>query len=252
MSNWGPRVFIFVMAAARLAAQHEFIPADALAGSRLYIANCIYCHGPEGDQIPGIDLGRGKFKRASSDADLMKIIRNGIPGTGMPAQAMRDEQIATIVVYLRSLAASPVSKLPPGGDAARGKLVFEAKSGCLNCHRVKDKGSRLGPDLTDIGATRRVVDLEQSVVDPDASVLPQHRFFRVVTRDGSTYTGRILNQDSFTVQLIDTQQRLLSFSRTDLREFTAIAKSPMPSYRERLSSQELTDLLWYLVSLKGV
>lgn len=243
---------MLVLAAGALAAQHDFIPADAMAGSRLYIANCIYCHGPEGDQIPGIDLGRGKFKRASSDADLAQIIHNGIPGTGMPAQTMRDEQVQTIVAYLRSLAAAPVSKLPPGGDAARGKLVLEGKGGCLNCHRVKDAGSRLGPDLSDIGLIRRVVEIEESVLDPDASVLPQHRFFRLATRDGKNYTGRILNQDSFTIQLIDTQQRLLSFSKTDLREVTAVPKSPMPSYREKLSSQELNDLLWYLVSLKGV
>src|SRR5579863_2372031 len=116
MSAWGPTVGIVLMSAGLLSAQHEYIPADALAGSTLYIANCIYCHGPEGDQIPGINLGRGKFKRASSDADLAQIIRNGIPGTGMPAQTMRKEQIENVVAYLRSLAATPESKLPPGGD----------------------------------------------------------------------------------------------------------------------------------------
>ena len=251
MSAWGPRVGLLLMSAGLLAAQHEFIPADALAGSALYIANCIYCHGPEGDQIPGIDLGRGKFKRAVTDDDLVRIIHEGIPGTGMPAQTMQERQIRTIVAYLRSLAAAPVSKLPPGGSAARGKEVLEGKGACLHCHRVKEAGSRLGPDLSDIGAIRRVAELEQSILDPDASVLPQHRFFRLVTRDGTTYTGRILNQDTFTVQIIDAQQRLLSFPRTDVREFSAIAKSPMPSYKEKLSSQELTDLLWYLVSLKG-
>jgi len=251
MSAWGPRVGLLLMSAGLLAAQHEFIPADALAGSALYIANCIYCHGPEGDQIPGIDLGRGKFKRAVTDDDLVRIIHEGIPGTGMPAQTMQERQIRTIVAYLRSLAAAPVSKLPPGGSAARGKEVLEGKGACLHCHRVKEAGSRLGPDLSDVGAIRRVAELEQSILDPDASVLPQHRFFRLVTRDGTTYTGRILNQDTFTVQIIDAQQRLLSFPRTDVREFSAIAKSPMPSYKEKLSSQELTDLLWYLVSLKG-
>jgi putative heme-binding domain-containing protein len=246
------RAVLFLFTAAALFAQHEFVPADALAGSTLYIANCIYCHGPEGDQIPGVNLGRGQFKRASTDADLVKIIRDGIPGTGMPAQAMQERQIMLIVAYLRSVAATPVSKLPPGGDAGRGKLVLEGKGGCLNCHRVKDAGSRVGPDLSDIGLTRRVVEIEQSILDPNAIVLPQYRFFRLVAKDGSTHTGRILNQDSFTIQMIDTQQRLLSFSKSDLRELTAIEKSPMPSYQDRLSPQERADLLWYLVSLKGV
>ena len=252
MKIWSARVAIFVITAAGLSAQHDFVPADALAGSTLYIANCIYCHGPEGDQIPGVNLGRGKFKRASTDADLVKIIRDGIPGTGMPAQAMQERQIMLIVAYLRSVAATPVSKLPAGGDMARGKLILEGRGGCLNCHRVKDAGSRVGPDLSDIGLTRRVVEIEQSILDPDALVLPQYRYFRLVTKDGATHTGRILNQDSFTIQMIDTQQRLLSFSKSDLRELTAIEKSPMPSYRDKLTSQERTDLLWYLASLKGV
>jgi cytochrome c oxidase cbb3-type subunit III len=252
MKIWSARAAIFVCMAGVLPAQHEFIPADALAGGTIYIANCIYCHGPEGDQIPGINLGRGKFKRASSDADLVKIIRDGIPGTGMPAQAMQERQIMLIVAYLRSLAAMPASKLPDGGNAARGRLVLEGKGACLHCHRVKDAGSRVGPDLSDIGLTRRVVEIEQSILDPDAIVLPQNRFFRLVAKDGTAHTGRILNQDSFTVQMIDGQQRLLSFSKSDLREIVAIEKSPMPSYRDKLTSQERADLLWYLASLKGV
>jgi putative heme-binding domain-containing protein len=165
---------------------------------------------------------------------------------------MPEPQVRTIVAYLRSLAAAPASDLPPGGDAARGKAIFEGKGQCLNCHRVRDSGSRLGPDLSDIGALRRVVELEKSLVDPDASVLPQHRFFRVVTRDGATVTGRILNQDTFTVQIIDTDQRLRSFSKADLREFSPLKNSPMPSYKEKLSTPELADLVSYLVSLKGL
>jgi len=247
------RVCALILAAGPLLAQHEFTKTDADIGARLYIANCIYCHGPDGDQVPGVDLGHGKFKRATSNEDLVKIIRTGIPGTGMPAQTnMPEPQARTIVAYLRSLATLPSSDLPAGGDAGRGKAILEGKGGCLNCHRVHDAGSRLGPDLSDIGALRRVAELEKSLLDPDASILPQHRFFRVVTRDGSTYTGRILNQDTFTLQIIDADQKLRSFLKADLREFTPLPKSPMPSYKSRLSSQELADLISYLVSLKGV
>ncbi|HYL34434.1 MAG TPA: c-type cytochrome, partial [Bryobacteraceae bacterium] len=246
------RLCALILAAGPLLAQHEYTQTDADIGARLYIANCIYCHGPDGDQIPGINLGHGKFKHATTDNDIVQIIRNGIPGTGMPAQTMPEPQVRTIVAYLRSLAAAPASDLPPGGDAARGQAIFQGKGQCLNCHRVKDAGSRLGPDLTDIGSLRRVVELEKSLLDPNASVLPQHRFFRVVARDGASVTGRILNQDTFTVQLIDTDQRLRSFSRADLREFTPLNNSPMPSYKGKLSTQELADLVSYLVSLKGI
>jgi putative heme-binding domain-containing protein len=116
---------------------------------------------------------------------------------------------------------------------------------------VNDDGSRVGPDLTSIGVQRTVAELERSLLDPDASVLPQHRFFRVVTRDGTTVVGRILNQDTFTVQLIDSHERLLSFSRSDLREFKALDRSPMPSYKGILSQGELADVITYLASLRG-
>lgn len=250
MSN--VRFSLVFLAAGSIFGQHEFTKTDAEIGARLYIANCIYCHGPDGDQVSGVNLGHGKFKRATSDNDLVQIIQKGIPGTGMPAQTMMGEpQIKTIVAYLRSLAAMPVSDLPAGGDAARGQAVFQGKGGCLNCHRVKDNGSRLGPDLSDIGGLRRVVELEKSITDPNAEILPQYRFFKLVTKDGSTVTGRILNQDTFTVELIDSRQRLLSYSKPDLREFTPVDKSPMPSFKDKLSSQEMADLVTYLVSLKG-
>ncbi len=247
---WFARLCALALLASPLAAQHEFNPAEAEMGGRIYSANCIYCHGPDGDQVAGVDLGRNKFKRASTDADLMAVIRNGVPAAGMPAQKIPERQIGMVVAYIRSLAAAPPSTLPPGGDAARGKSILEGKGGCLTCHRVKDEGSRLGPDLSDVGEHRRVIEMEQALLDPNAVVLPENRFFRLVTKDGATVTGRLLNQDTFTVQVIDARQRLLSFQKSDLREFAAL-KSPMPSYRDKLTSQELADLVSYLVSLKG-
>jgi putative heme-binding domain-containing protein len=247
---WSARICALALLASPLIAQHEFNPAEAEMGGRIYSANCVYCHGPDGDQVPGVDLGRNKFKRARTDADLMDVIRNGVPTGGMPAQKIPDRQIGMVVAYIRSLAAAPPSTLPPGGDAGRGKSIFDGKGGCLTCHRVKDEGSRLGPDLSDIGGHRRVIEMEQAMLDPEAHVSPENRFVRVVTKDGTSINGRLLNQDTFTVQVIDARQRLLSFQKSDLREFAA-AKSPMPSYRDKLSSNELSDLIAYLVSLKG-
>jgi hypothetical protein len=65
------------------------------------------------------------------------------------------------------------------------------------------------------------------------------------------FTGRLLNQDTFTVQILDSTEHLRSFSRTDLREFTILNNSPMPSYKDKLSSQELADIVSYLASLKA-
>ena len=138
------------------------------------------------------------------------------------------------------------------GNAARGKTVFEGKGGCAQCHRVATAGSRVGPDLSDIGALRRTVEIERSLLEPDEEVLPQNRYYRVVTKQGETITGRILNLDTFTVQMLDSKERMLSLQRSDLREAGFVDKSPMPSYRDKLSSQELADIVTYLASLKGL
>lgn len=245
------RIAVFLAAAGALFAQHQFTSTDVEVGQRLYIANCIYCHGPEGDQEPGIDLGHGHFKIASGYDDVVNIILNGIPDTGMPAQKHFTPQDAwTVVAYLHSLA-SVDGGLPPGGDAARGKAIFEGKGGCLKCHSVGEEGSGLGPDLSDIGSMRRAVELEKTLDDPDANMLPQNRIFRAVLRNGVVITGRILNQDTFTVQLTDARERLLSLEKTNLKEFVPL-HSPMPSYKDRLSKAETADLVTYLASLKGV
>ena len=110
---------------------------------------------------------------------------------------------------------------------------------------------RIGPDLTEIGGQRRAVELEKSILEPGASVLPSHRSFRVVTRDGTAISGRLLNHDAFTVQLLDSNEQLRSFQKSNLREYVFVDSSPMPSYRGRLSAEELADLVSYLVSLKG-
>ena len=74
---------------------------------------------------------------------------------------------------------------------------------------------------------------------------------RVVTRDGTQISGRRLNEDTFTIQLIDDHERLVSLPKAGLREYTVVQTSTMPSYKGKYSSRELADLVAYLVSLKG-
>lgn len=145
----------------------------------------------------------------------------------------------------------PAQKLP-NGNAARGAAIFSGKGGCQACHRVRDTGSRLAPDLTEVGAVRTAEQLQASLVDPNAEILPEGRFFRVVTREGTTITGRLLNLDTYQVQLIDPKQQLRSFYRAELREQGFVKESAMPSFRGKLSDNELADLVAYLGTLKGV
>jgi putative heme-binding domain-containing protein len=229
-------------------AQHE-TASDIDDGARVFRQSCANCHGPDGNEIPGIDLGRGVFKAAKTDEDLIRIIQKGVPGTPMPATNMSVEQAKRVVAYLRSTAAAATTATAVG-DATRGKALFDGKGGCVKCHRANGVGSRIGPDLTRIGQVRRSVDLTRSLVDPAAEVLPAGRFYRVVTKDGATVSGRLLNIDSFTVQMIDTKEQLRSFTKTNLKEFGFIP-SPMPSFKSTFTTQELADVVSYLVSLKG-
>jgi putative heme-binding domain-containing protein len=245
-------LFILVLAAASLPAQHSYSQADIEDGRRLYRADCATCHGPDGDKIPNADLSHGTFRRATAEDDLVKIIRNGIPGTAMgPTESINDFQAVTVIAYLRSFADVPAEHSTLTGDSARGKMVFENKGGCLACHRVGETGSRLGPNLTNIGSTRRSVEIERALLEPNADAAPQNRFVKVVTEDGKTVTGRLLNIDTFSIQLLDSNENLRSFPRSGLRMSSVLEKSEMQSYKDKLSPQELADVVSYLASLKG-
>src|SRR5665213_1266343 len=144
------------LTAAAAQAQHGFTQADIEEGGRQYRLNCITCHGPDGNLVAGIDLGRGKFRRASTDDDIIQTILNGVPGTGMPAFEMILPRAQVIVAYLRSLAAEPadLSQAAKSRSAPRGKAIFEGTAGCSNCHRVRAVGGTSGPDLSDVGLNK--------------------------------------------------------------------------------------------------
>jgi putative heme-binding domain-containing protein len=136
------------------------------------------------------------------------------------------------------------------GDASRGETLVES-SGCLDCHRIGNRGSHLGPDLSDIGNRRTADRLQQALLVPDEEVLPENRFVRLVTRDGATVTGRLLNQDAISVQLINPKEELKSYLRANLREYTILDKGLMPSVQGKLTDQQVADIVTYLRSLKG-
>jgi mono/diheme cytochrome c family protein len=263
-------IFLF---ATPLLAQHAFTPEEIAEGARMYQSNCTGCHGTAGDLVPGVSLMSGKFRRATSDDEAAGIIRKGVPGTAMQAFNFTEQQAGMIVAYLKSFSGGSAALGPDSGatgDAARGKQIFEGKGACLTCHRVGENGSRVGPDLSSAGLPRpplaRFVgfgappppptpatiraQLQRDLTDPDSEIAPNNRMFRAVQRDGSVTTGRLLNLDPFNVQLFDSKERLVTFERSQLREFAPV-KSAMPSYRDKLTAQELSDLVAYLASLKG-
>jgi putative heme-binding domain-containing protein len=176
------------------------------------------------------------------------IVLRGIPNTAMPPSNFSEAQASAIVQFLRAKAGRAAAN---AGNASNGRVIFTGKGNCTSCHRISGSGSRTGPDLSEIGRMRHSTDLERAIVEPDFAVAPSNRYVRAVTKDGATITGRMLNQDMFTVQLIDSKEQLRSLVRADLKEFTFFDKSPMPSFRGKLTDADIADLVSYLVSLQG-
>ena len=180
------------------------------------------------------------------------------------------EDLDNVVIYLSAnfgkdkpsaVGAAPAQAAAPAPAAPKQAPLSEAEvskakelinaNGCLSCHRIGEMGSYLGPDLNDIGESRSPEQLRASLVSPNKVVLPENRMVRIITRDGKTVTGRILNQDGFSVQLIDSSSQLRSFQKSNLQEFTILDRNPMPSYADKMSAEDMTDLIHYLSSLKG-
>jgi cytochrome c oxidase cbb3-type subunit III len=228
----------------------QYAQADIAYGAQVFKTQCIACHGENGDAVAGLNFRAGQFKRVFSDGDLRKIITTGIPGTAMPAWHLDAAELAGVIAYLRNMSTFDASAVPLG-DPAHGRTVFEGTGQCASCHRVDGKGPRVAPDLSDIAALRTPDFLERTLLDPNASMLPANRTVRVVTRDGKVITGRRLNEDTYTIQLIDQQEHLVSLVKADLRDYSFVQTSGMPSYKDKLSSKDVADLVAYLLSLKG-
>lgn len=213
---------------------------------------CAPCHGIHADGGRGPDLTLGTYAAGDRDADLVRVIARGVPGTEMAAYAGRvsDQEIAQLVAYIRSVAHS--DKGPIRGDAASGEKIFWNKGGCGQCHRVGVKGTSVGPDLTRVGRQRSVAYLTASVVTPDADVTPGFATVTVVTRDGKKIVGVERNFDNFSAQFVDLAGKYYSFEREDVASMTREPRSLMPStYGKMLSASEVDDLVAYLHSLRG-
>jgi putative heme-binding domain-containing protein len=230
----------------------DYPQPDIEYGSRIYAAQCATCHLPTGDGIAGVNLRSGKFKNAvSRDQDLARIITTGIPQTAMPPFKFDAGEVSGVIAYLRNMNTFDPASVKPG-DARHGQTLFEGKGRCATCHRVNGKGPRSAPDLSDVGAVRSAGSLQRSLVDPSSQMMPINRPVRAMTRDGKVINGRRLNEDTYTVQVIDDQERLLSLTKADLREYTILKTSPMPSFKDTFSADELADVVAYLLSLKGL
>ena len=230
-------------------ADHQYTSEDIEAGSRVYVAECALCHQRSGSGVDGVDLRLGQFRRPLSDNDLREVITTGVSNGRMPGLDLRQDELDGIVAYIRA-GFDPSGIAVKVGDAARGQMLFEGEGQCSSCHRVNGRGPRVAPDLSDIGVVRTPAALQRTLLEPSSALLPINRPVRAVTRGGQTIRGRRLNEDTYTVQLIDSEERLLSLIKSDLVEYEVSETPTMEP--TTLSSDEVADLIGYLLTLGGL
>jgi putative heme-binding domain-containing protein len=233
-----------------------FLPASAAAqesqleeGRRLFLSQCGSCHGPQGNGGKGANLAQPQLRRATDDDALRNIIRRGIPGTEMPSSFLPPSLVESLAVYVRSLGRVEPEEIP--GHPERGAETF-ASLDCQVCHSLGGRGGIVGPVLDDVGARRSPAYLRAALTDPDASLPRGFVQLQVATEDGRAFTAVRVNEDGFSIQLRDLSGALHSFWKDELttleKEFQ---RSPMESYQERLTPEQLDDLVAYLASLDG-
>ena len=221
-------------------------------GRIIFRGSCGLCHGIRGAGGRGPDLTLGAYSVGDSDAALYNVIANGAQGTEMPDFAGRFDEpdIWRLVSYIRSIAQRDPPRLT--GDARSGEKLFWGKGTCGQCHMVRAKGGRMGPDLTRAGRLRSYAYLLESVLSPHADITPGYPTITVVKRDGKTIAGAQRGFDNFSAQLLDTADNYYSFLRSDVTSMKREFRSLMPdNYRTVFSEAELHDLLAYLAGLRG-
>jgi putative heme-binding domain-containing protein len=222
-------------------------PATVATGGRLFRERCADCHGADAKGSRGPDL-TGLWINAAADDRALQTIRTGIPGSIMPPSAAPEDELRAIVAYLRSIGTAGAGERS-AGNAANGERIFDAN--CSRCHRVNGRGGRLGPDLSQIGNQSRQA-LARSIREASASFTIGYEPVMLVTRAGQQIRGARKSEDPFSIQIMDTRERLQGYLKTDLRDVRRDTKSLMPDYgSDRLSDQDLADLLGYLATLRA-
>ena len=244
--------FIFILSAPLVAQQmdQQYKQFEIDRGATLYSANCAECH-TDGGGVPGTNFRTGQFPTGSKDEDLISAIHNGIPGTVMGPHDFDGNELTALVAYIRSLAQADAVPVKIG-DAKKGSVLFQ-QNGCLECHRVGMEGGHTALNLTDTGAQHAPSYLQRALLDPNSvlPLTPASRLVRIVTNSGKTISGRRMNEDTYTLQIIDDHENLISLDKSDLRSVTILKESPMPSEKGKLTDEQLSDLVAYLTSLKG-
>jgi cytochrome c oxidase cbb3-type subunit 3 len=225
-------------------------PAAVTAGEARFKQLCSSCHGARGEggqgEGQGPNLANSWEVRRASDSQLSGYIRNGIPGSAMPPFAVPDQQITELAAFVRSLNA-PAGSVPVPGDAAAGEAIFRGKGGCADCHMLQGHGGYLGSDLSNVGATHRVDELRQAILNPGRLSSEGYRPVVLQSADGKSVRGVARHYSNWSIQVLDEHGRLHLLRGPEMKKVRFASKPWMPDdYSQRLSAGELENLLAFL------
>lgn len=222
-------------------------PEAIAAGAKLFSASCGGCHGPDGSGgARGPNLVQRALWHPLADDAIFQAIRKGIPGTDMPPTNLDDDQTWNLVAFIHALT-GPASEQTVPGDAAAGKQVYSS-AGCAGCHAIRGEGSRLAPDLSNIGGSRPLPVIREAILEPSKDLFYLGtEGVSVTLKDGRKLVGIAKNRSNYSLQLIDKKGDLHLLRMNDVKEMALRANSVMPGdYGKRLSKEQLRDLLAYL------
>ena len=220
--------------------------ASIRGGMTMYRVRCGDCHGLDATGYRGPDLTA--VLGGMTDERLFQTIRKGVPGTEMQPSLAQDDDVLMIIAYLRNMnTAAPDDK--PIGNVENGAKLFAAQ--CTTCHRVGDRGGRLGPDLSRVGAARTRSALVREIRTPSDWIPPAYETVTLVTKEGQKIRAVKKNEDVVSIQIMDTRERIQGYLKSSLQEVIYEKTSLMPAYgADRLSDADLNDLVGYLTTLR--
>ena len=220
-------------------------------GMGLFRSRCADCHGIDARGVRSPDLTQ-VWASGRTDEGLFQTVRRGVPNTEMPANPpprTTDREIWQVLAYLRTLAA-PASTDPPRGNAENGQRIFRAN--CASCHLVNGVGGRLGPDLSRIGVARARDTIVRRIRGAVEDFRPGYEPVTLTQNNGQAIHGVKKNEDLFSVQIMDTRERIQGYEKDQMKEVKDDTQSAMPAFGvDRLSQSDLDDVVRYLQTLRG-
>jgi putative membrane-bound dehydrogenase-like protein len=143
--------------------------------------------------------------------------------------------------------------LTRSGNVERGRKVFHdvERSLCLKCHRLGDKGERIGPDLTGVGGRFSRIYLVESILQPSRTIAPSYGTLVLTLQSGKVLTGVKVAETETTLTVADNQGQKQEVRKADIEKQEPSPVSTMPEGLEkRITEDELVDLIAFLVSQK--